>query len=111
MQWKVQFFLHVQSKLTGTILRLIEQERQGEMIDQDLVKQVVDSFLLLGLNEDVTKVSFDVYKEHLAKAFLDAMWKYYEREPEPFLAEGTLSDYLRRIEERLKEEDRVGYTT
>ena len=48
-------------------------------------------------------------KEHLAKSFLEATEKYDEREPEPFLAEGTL--YLRRAEERLKEEDRVGYAT
>jgi len=68
MQWKVQFFLHVRSKVTGAIFRLIERERKGETIDQDLVIQVVDSFLLLGLHEeDVTKVSFDVYKEHLEK--------------------------------------------
>jgi len=72
------------------------------MIDQHLVKNVIHSFLLLGLDE-----SFDVYKEHLEKPFLDATGKHYEREREPFLAEGTLPDNLRRAEERVKEEDRM----
>ena len=109
MQWKAHFFLHVQGKLTDAILRLIERERKGETVDQDLVKKVVDSFLLLGLDEkDINKVSFDVYKEHLEKPFLEATGKYYEQERESFLAEGSLSDYLKRAEERLKEEeDRV----
>lgn len=39
--------MHIQSKqtkLAGAILRLIEQQRNGEAIDQGLVKKVVDSF-------------------------------------------------------------------
>jgi hypothetical protein len=47
VQWKQNFFLHIQSKgtkLAGAILRLIEQQRNGETIDQGLVKKVVDSF-------------------------------------------------------------------
>jgi hypothetical protein len=39
--------MHVQSKnakLAGAILKLIEQQRNGELIDQGLVKKVIDSF-------------------------------------------------------------------
>jgi cullin 1 len=68
---------------------------------------VIHSFLLFGLDKDINKVSLDVYKEHLEKPFLGATGKDYKQEPEPCLAEGTLSDYLRRAGERLKEEDRV----
>ncbi|OJA08798.1 hypothetical protein AZE42_01280 [Rhizopogon vesiculosus] len=55
VQWKVHFFLYIQSKhakLTSAILRSIECERNGETIGQDLVKKVVDSFVSLGLDED-----------------------------------------------------------
>ncbi|KAI8978817.1 Cullin-domain-containing protein [Trametes punicea] len=112
VQWKSNFFLHVQSKdqkLAGAILRLIERQRNGETIDQGLVKKVVDSFVSLGLDEsDINKVSYEVYREHLEAPFLDATEKYYRKESEKFLAENSVADYLKKAEERLREEeDRV----
>ncbi|PCH40016.1 Cullin-domain-containing protein [Wolfiporia cocos MD-104 SS10] len=112
VQWKNNFFLHVQSKgqkLAGAILRLIERQRNGETINQTLVKKVVDSFVSLGLDEsDINKVSFEVYKEHFEAPFLDATEKYYRQESETFLASNTVAEYLKKAEERLKEEeDRV----
>ncbi|KAF9810538.1 hypothetical protein IEO21_06861 [Rhodonia placenta] len=112
VQWKTNFFLHVQSKgqkLAGAILRLIERQRNGETIDQTLVKKVVDSFVSLGLDEgDINKVSYEIYKEHFEVPFLEATERYYRQESEAFLAENTVADYLKKAEERLREEeDRV----
>ena len=46
MQWKDHFYKHVQSKskLTSAVLKLIENQRNGETIESDLVKKVIDSF-------------------------------------------------------------------
>lgn len=104
--------MHVQqknTKLAGAILRLIEQQRNGETIDQGLVKKVVDSFVSLGLDDtDINKACLDVYKEHFEVPFIDATEKYYKQESESFLAESSVSDYLKKAEERLREEeDRV----
>ncbi|KZV95811.1 Cullin-domain-containing protein [Exidia glandulosa HHB12029] len=112
VQWKQNFFLHIQSKnqkLANAILRLIELQRNGETIDQGLVKKVVDSFVSLGLDEqDSNKASLEVYKEHFESPFIAATEKYYKTESEAFLAENSVSDYLKRAEERLREEeDRV----
>ncbi|KAI0712567.1 Cullin-domain-containing protein [Earliella scabrosa] len=112
VQWKSNFFLHVQSKhskLAGAILRLIERQRNGEAIDQGLVKKVVDSFVSLGLDEtDINKVSYEVYREHLENPFLEATEKYYRQESKAFLSENSVADYLKKAEERLREEeDRV----
>jgi cullin 1 len=112
VQWKTNFFLHVQSKhakLAGALLRLIELQRNGETIDQGLVKKVVDSFVSLGLDEtDPNKACLDVYKTHFEEPFIEATEKYYKQESESFLAESSVSDYLKRAEDRLREEeDRV----
>ncbi|OAX44272.1 Cullin repeat-containing protein [Rhizopogon vinicolor AM-OR11-026] len=112
VQWEEHFFLYIQSmhaKLTSAILRSIECERNGETIDQDLVKKVVDSFVSLGLDKnDINKVCFNVYKKHLQTPFLDATEKYYEQESGAFLVESSVLDYLKIIEKRLKDkEDRV----
>ncbi|EJD39951.1 Cullin-domain-containing protein [Auricularia subglabra TFB-10046 SS5] len=112
VQWKTNFFLHIQSKnqkLANAILRLIELQRNGETIDQGLVKKVIESFVSLGLDEqDSNKASLEVYKEHFETPFIAATEKYYKQESEAFLAENSVSDYLKRAEERLREEeDRV----
>ncbi|KAF5369550.1 hypothetical protein D9758_002557 [Tetrapyrgos nigripes] len=112
VQWKNNLFVpiqHKQSKLAGAILRLIEHQRNGETIDQGLVKKVVDSFVSLGLDEaDPNKACLDVYKEHFETPFIEATDKYYKKESEAFLNEFTVSEYLKKAEERLREEeDRV----
>ncbi|KAF8527458.1 Cullin-domain-containing protein [Hysterangium stoloniferum] len=112
VQWKSNFFMHIQSKntkLAGAILKLIERQRNGENIDQGLVKKVVDSFVSLGLDEaDSNKASLEVYREHLEVPFIAATEKHYKQESDAYLAENSVSDYLKRAEERLREEeDRV----
>ena len=112
VQWKNEFFVYIQkknSKLVGAILRLIERQRNGQEIDQGLVKKVVDSLVSLGLDEaDINKIHLDVYKEHLEIPFLEATEKYYKIESETFLAENSIPDYLKKVEEwSREEEDRV----
>ena len=76
------------------------------MIDQTLVKNVVDSFVSLGIDDtDSNKQSLDVYKEKFETLFIEATEKYYKTESEAFLAENSVSDYPNKAEERLKEEE------
>ncbi|KAF7299052.1 CULLIN-2 domain-containing protein [Mycena indigotica] len=112
VQWKNNLFVPIQrrnTKLASAILRLVELQRHGETIDQGLVKKVVDSLVLLGLDEaDPNKACLDVYKEHFEMPFLESTELHYKNESESFLAENTVSDYLKKAEERLREEeDRV----
>lgn len=51
------------------------------------------------------KTHTEVYREHFQKAFLTATENYYKAESEAFLAENSISDYLRLAEKRLKEEE------
>ncbi|KAF8337679.1 Cullin, partial [Amanita rubescens] len=112
VQWKQGYFTLVQqddAKLTKAVLSLIMQQRNGEMVDQHLVKKVVDSLISLGINpKDPNVVCLDVYKEHFETSFIVGAEQYYKRESNMFLAEKSVSDYLRKAEDRLREEeDRV----
>ena len=91
------------------LLRLITQQRNGEVIEQTLVKKVVESFVSLGLDStDPNKECLDIYKEHIEAPFIVATEQYYKKESDTFLSQNTISDYLRKAEDRLKdEEDRV----
>ncbi|KAF7358131.1 CULLIN-2 domain-containing protein [Mycena venus] len=112
VQWKNNLFLPVQRKhrkLTSAILRLIELQRTGKTIDQGLVQKVLDSMVSLGLDAaDLKKKCLNVYKEHFEIPFIDATEQYYRNESAAFLAKNGLSNYLKKVEERLREEeDRV----
>ncbi|KAH9848816.1 Cullin repeat-like-containing domain protein [Lenzites betulinus] len=76
VKWKLHFLPHVQGnnkKLTAAILRLIGRRQNGETIDEGLAKNVVGSFVLLGLDEsDFNKPSYEVYEENFKTPFLDA---------------------------------------
>ena len=90
-------------------MHLIERQRNGETVDQGLFKKVVDSFVSLGIDEyDLNKTSLNNYKEHFEAPFLVATEAYYKHESWRFHAETSVSGYLKKTEERLKEEeDRV----
>ena len=109
MQWKTNVFIPVQntgSRLTGPILRLIERQRNGQEIDEGLVKKVVGSFVSLGFDEDdINRVRFDVYRNHFEIPFLRATEVYYKPKSKAFLAENSISDYLKKAEEWLREEE------
>lgn len=52
------------------------------------------------------KGHMDVYKEYFQKPFLKSTDNYYKTESEQFLAQNSISDYLRLAERRLNEEER-----
>ena len=130
--WKQNFFRHLQnatsghSRLTQALLRQIEQQRNGEPVDSSLLKRVIDSYgeffrqllwlfteisraVSLGLDEaDAQRQMLDVYRDFFQVPFLEATRYYYRVESEAFVANNTVSDYMKKAESRLQEEaDRV----
>lgn len=60
----------------------------------------------LGLDEsDSTKQNLEVYRQDFEKAFLAAMELYYKTESETFIRENSVTDYMRKAEVRLREEE------
>lgn len=57
---------------------------------------------------DINKTSYEVYRQHFEEPFVEATEKFYRQESEAFLVENSVADYLKKAEERLREEeDRV----
>ncbi|KAG6895787.1 hypothetical protein C0992_012574 [Termitomyces sp. T32_za158] len=112
LQWNTNLFTPIQqnnARLTNAVLRMIERERNGDSIDQGLVKKVVHSFVSLGLDDtDLNSECLNVYGESFEHPFLDATVAYYRRESRAYLDTHNIPDYLKKAEEWLKEEeDRV----
>ncbi|KAI1207936.1 Cullin-domain-containing protein [Annulohypoxylon truncatum] len=105
-QWRTEFFTLVNKKVMDAVLMLVEKQRNGETIEHRQIKQVVDSFVSLGLDEhDATKSTLDTYRFHFEKPFLAATEDFYKAESKQFVAENSVVEYMKKAETRLSEEE------
>lgn len=105
-QWRTEFFTKVSEKVMAAVLKLVEKQRNGETIEHGQIKQVVDSFVSLGLDEhDATKTTLDIYRFHFEKPFLAATEEFYATESKQFVAENSVVEYMKKAETRLNEEE------
>ncbi|KAI9178798.1 ubiquitin ligase (cullin) of SCF [Blastocladiella emersonii ATCC 22665] len=111
--WKASLFERTSGPLVDAVLRQIETERNGESVDRSMLKAVLDSFVALDLpNGDAvdagTAQGPETYKHTFEDKFLTATSTYYKAESSKFLAENSVTEYMKKAETRLAEElDRV----
>lgn len=106
VQWRDVLFQAVSKKVMDAVLKLVERQRLGETIEYTQIKQVVDSFVSLGMDEgDNTKTTLDVYRFHFEKPFLEATKVFYQNESKQFVAENSVVEYMKKAEARLTEEE------
>ncbi|KAK5998368.1 Cullin-1 [Cladobotryum mycophilum] len=106
VQWRKVLFANVSEKVMEAVLKLVEKQRNGETIEHGQIKQVVDSFVSLGLDEaDPSKSTLDVYRFHFERPFLSATKDFYQAESKQFVAENSVVEYMKKAEARLDEEE------
>ncbi|KAK1752069.1 Cullin-1 [Echria macrotheca] len=106
VRWRDVLFQEVSSKVMDAVLKLVEKQRNGETIEYNQIKQVVESFVSLGLDEsDPTKTTLDVYRYHFERPFLEATTAFYKAESKQFVAENSVVEYMKKAEARLDEEE------
>ena len=93
---KKKSFLHIQKILPN--LRLITQRRNGNIIDQGFVKKVVDLFVYMGLGVSGLNKDVSISIRSNLIPFISATEQYD-------LAENSVPDYLKKAEERFREEE------
>ncbi|KAJ3045243.1 hypothetical protein HDV00_011115 [Rhizophlyctis rosea] len=106
VSWRDHMFHAVQANAMTAVLHQIIRQRNGETIDTGLIKNVVESFVLLGLDEnDPTKSTLDIYTQYFQGPFINATETYYKAESEAFITANTITDYMKKAETRLQEEE------
>lgn len=78
--------------IVNAILEDIRKEREGELIEVDLLKKVVDIFLFLS-SERLTQESLNC-KKYLEDKILDQARNFYKMKSQDLLAKASLSEYL-----------------
>eukprot|EP00123_Amoebidium_parasiticum_P012952 comp21677_c0_seq1/m.30526 comp21677_c0_seq1/g.30526 ORF comp21677_c0_seq1/g.30526 comp21677_c0_seq1/m.30526 type:complete len:741 (-) comp21677_c0_seq1:329-2551(-) len=102
--WKVTLLdPPIKKKLVHDILREIHNDRNGEMVTDSVVQGVIQSFV--HMNKFNTKKPEELYQETFERPFLEATAEYYKRESALFLADNDCAAYMRKAEQRLKEEE------
>ncbi|KAM7190732.1 Cullin-1 [Rhypophila sp. PSN 637] len=106
VRWREVLFMKVDGKVMEAVLKLVEKQRNGETIEHNQIKQVVDSFVSLGMDEgDSSKTTLDVYRYHFERPFLIATEAFYKKESKQFVAENSVVEYMKKAEARLLEEE------
>lgn len=106
VQWRLTLFTEVHEKVMDAVLKMVEKQRHGETIEHSQIKNIVDSFVSLGLDEaDPTKSTLDVYRYNFERPFLEATKNFYQAESKQFVAENSIVEYMKKAELRLDEEE------
>ncbi|KRX68799.1 Cullin-1 [Trichinella sp. T9] len=114
--WKSVFFEILSDSLTKALLKAVECLRHGEMCNMDLVSGVVNSFVELSscgkqsnrsLEDDTVDQSLMIYKKYFEEPFLMQTRAFYTIESETFIRENTFSEYMKRVEIRMQEENKL----
>jgi cullin 3 len=88
----------VKDHLRQTLLDMVHKERRGELTDRMAIKNACQMLMALGID------ARNVYYEDFEEPFLQQSAEFYRLESQKFLAENSASVYIRKVDERIREE-------
>ena len=89
--------LHVKTRLA--VLREMEKDREGEIVDTDLLRDTLSIFQEVGMG------TMDAYKKDFEVYMLECTGEYYQKCASAWIQEDSTPDYLKKAEARLQEEE------
>lgn len=88
----------IKDHLRQCLLDMLYKERRGELTDRSAIKNACQMLMTLGIE------SRSVYYEDFEEPFLQQSAEFYRRESQNFLSENSASVYIRKVDERIREE-------
>ncbi|KAJ9064102.1 ubiquitin ligase (cullin) of SCF [Entomophthora muscae] len=104
--WKDHVFIPNQKLVIQGVLKLVERQRMGEAIETSQIKAVVDSLVSMGFDPlDSDRLTLDFYRTTFEIPFKNETSTFYTAEAQRFLSQHTVTEYMKKAETRLKEEE------
>jgi len=106
--WRDNLFRDLNEMTTKIMLNFIEKERNGSSIATDLIKGALNCYVEVGLNDEKpnsSELDLSVYNSAFRAPFLECTETYYKKESQAYLQNNPVTEYLKRVETRRKEEE------
>ncbi|KAG2490035.1 hypothetical protein HYH03_011500 [Edaphochlamys debaryana] len=95
-------YVEIKKRTKDAVLLLVEKEREGELIDRALVKNILGIFIELGMS------NMDCYEKDFEEYLLTETSAFYRRKASEWIEQDSCPDYMLKAEECLRlEEERV----
>ena len=119
--WEDVFFTLLNKRVTEACLNSIQADRNHEVVDTRLIGRIIQSYgkyshphllsfirsflsVTLGCGQD--GASLRVYQQFFEESFLLSTEQFYRLEATNYLRRNSVTDYLKKVAQRLDEEDR-----
>lgn len=89
----------IKQRTNAAILQLVEKEREGELIDRTLVKNILGIFIDVGMG------GMEYYERDFEAHLLLETATFYKRKAAQWIEQDSCPDYLIKAEQCLKEEE------
>eukprot|EP01101_Sappina_pedata_P002151 TRINITY_DN12410_c0_g1_i1.p1 TRINITY_DN12410_c0_g1~~TRINITY_DN12410_c0_g1_i1.p1 ORF type:complete len:768 (+),score=286.72 TRINITY_DN12410_c0_g1_i1:26-2305(+) len=105
--WRDHMYVALKDRLLDALLSEITRDRDGEQINAGLLSSITKSLVSLGLNvnEKGIEQQLEIYQAYFEGEFVSATQRYYASESSKFISLNNISDYLKKAESRLEEEE------
>jgi len=108
--WKEKIFNNLNEKLNDESLYMINQERNGDTIDAYLIKAYTDSLYQLSMDGADSYILGIKCNDNLYQIFhqsvIENMQIFYRTETINFLENNSVVDYIKKADERLRDEQK-----
>lgn len=105
MLWRDRFFDKIKTQIIDATLKLVERDRRGDVANTSWIKTIVSSLVTLsGIQEKDAKDELQLYTASFERPYLEATRLYYQADSDAFLAQHTLREYMKRVEQALNAE-------
>ncbi|CAI5450667.1 unnamed protein product [Caenorhabditis angaria] len=102
-KWNSKIFEEMSEALLADALKLIEDERNGLLIDAQSVVGIRESFVALNDNPDDV---LGVYRKTFERSFIEQTVEYYRNRSAEYLAEAGVLNYMVYADKKLDEEQK-----
>ena len=102
--WRDTLFEMMETKVSYSILEMVNRERRRETINQTLVSRVLDNYVQLGTTLDGNDLT--IYQKHFERHFLAETEVFYTAESAGFVQNNSVVEYMKYVENRLCEEEK-----